>query len=231
MKNKRFERLEFLVEETGINTLQNSTVAVIGVGGVGGVAAETLARCGVGTLIIQDYDVVEITNINRQIIANENTLGKLKVDVLADKLQEINPNINIIKNANKYSQETNMDLFKHKIDFLIDAIDDIKAKYSLICDAINHNVNFISSMGAGKKLSPFNIMIDDIRKTSYDPIAKIIRKRLGDDKITAPVMVAYSKEQPQAIPNLGSYMPVTASFGLICAHYCLTQLLKKGGEN
>lgn len=227
--NKRFERIEYLIKPEGLQILQQSTVAVIGVGGVGGVAVEALARSGVGTLIIQDFDVVDITNINRQIIANDNTIGKVKVDVLANKLQEINPNIKVIKIANKYGQESKMTLFSHKIDFLIDAIDDIKAKYELICNCISHNINFISSMGAAKKLSPFNIIIDDIRKTSYDPIAKIIRKKLRDDKITSKVMVAYSKEKPQEIPNLGSYMPVTASFGLVCAHYCIMQLLQKGG--
>lgn len=228
--NKRFERLEHLITSNGLNTLCQKTVAVIGLGGVGGVAAEVLVRSGIGTLIIQDYDIVDITNINRQIIANDKTIGKLKVDVLANKLGSINPQCNIIKIPIKYTQESKMALFNHQIDFLIDAIDDINAKYNLIIECLNQNVEFISSMGAAKKISPFNILIDDIRKTSYDPIAKIIRKKLRDNQINKPVKVVYSKEQPQAIANLGSYMPVTASFGLIIAHYCIMYLLKKGGE-
>lgn len=228
--NKRFERLESILTHEGLNTLQQKTVAVIGVGGVGGVAAEVLVRSGIGTLIIQDYDVVDITNINRQIIASEKTIGKLKVDVLEEKLKDINPTCQIIKISNKYAQETKMSLFNNEIDFIIDAIDDINAKYNLIKECLIQNVEFISSMGAAKKLSPFNILIDDIKNTSYDPIAKIIRKRLRDDKINKSVKVVYSKEQPQDIINLGSYMPVTASFGLITAHYCIMHLLKKGGE-
>lgn len=227
--NKMFERLEYLITSEGLNTLQNNTVAVVGIGGVGGVAAEALVRSGIGTLIIQDYDIVDITNINRQIIAEQKTIGKLKVDVLEEKLRGINPKCKIIKIADKYTQESEMNLFKYKIDFLIDAIDDINAKYNLIKECLNQNIEFISSMGAAKKISPFNILIDDIRKTSYDPIAKIIRKRLRDDNIHEPVKVVYSKEQAQDIAYLGSYMPVTASFGLIAAHYCIMHLLQKGG--
>ena len=125
------ERLLPLFQEDGINKLNNATVAVVGVGGVGGICAITLARSGVGTIIIQDYDTVEESNINRQVVANYNTLGKSKVDVLYNQIKEINPNCNVIK-LNSFFDKDNLSLFSYNIDYIIDAIDSFDSKCFLI---------------------------------------------------------------------------------------------------
>lgn len=228
--NPRLERIRYLLQEDTMQILQQATVAVIGVGGVGGVACESLIRSGVGNLIIMDHDTVHISNSNRQIIAMDSTIGSVKVEVLKSRLQDIAPEANITVYPEKFQEETKEELFQQKIDFLIDAIDSIPDKFLLIKEAISRNIPIVSSMGAAKKLSPLGIEISTLDKTTYDPIAKILRKKLRDENITTKVPVVYSKESPQAIPNLGSYMNVTASFGLLCAHVALTELCKKGGK-
>ena len=162
------ERLIPLFKEEGIKKLQNATVAVVGVGGVGGICAITLARSGVGNIIIQDFDIVEESNINRQIVANYNTIGLSKVDVLYNQIKEINPNCNVIK-LNSFFDKDNLSLFSYNIDYVIDAIDSFDSKCFLIENCINRNIKFISSMGAAKKIDPSKVEITKLQKTSYDP--------------------------------------------------------------
>jgi len=222
------ERLEYLIGSENILKLKNAKVAVVGLGGVGGVSAITLARCGVGTLIIQDFDVVEPSNINRQIIANYETIGRYKTDLVEEEVKRINPNCNVIKITEMFNE--NSCLFKQEIDFLIDAIDKLESKLLLMKTCLEKKIDFVSSMGAAKKMDPTKLAIMDIWKTSYDSLARIIRKRLKEDNIRAKIMVGCSIEKPKSIPKLGSYMPVTASMGLLLADYAIKKIIQGEGK-
>lgn len=218
------ERLEFLIGKDNIEKLKNAKVAVIGLGGVGGVSAITLARSGVGTLIVQDFDVVQASNINRQIIANYETIGKYKTDLIEEEVKRINPNCKVIKIQERFNKDST--LFNYEFDFLIDAIDKIEDKILLIKTCLEKKINFISSMGAAKKLDPTKLAVMDIWKTTYDHLAKVLRKRLRDEHIYDKIMVGSSTEKPKDIPNLGSYMPVTASMGLLLADYAIKKIIQ-----
>ena len=213
------ERLLPLFKEEGLKKLNNATVAVVGVGGVGGICAITLARSGVGTIIIQDFDKVEESNINRQIVANYNTIGLYKVDVLEKQIKEINPNCKVIK-LNSFFDEDNLSLFSYNIDYVIDAIDSFESKCLLIENCINRNIQFISSMGAAKKLDLTKISITKINKTSYDPLAKKIRNAFKNNNF----YVVSSTEETKC-EQLGSYMPVVSTFGLLAAHHVITKII------
>jgi len=220
-----FQRLELLLGEVALNKLKNSKVAVIGLGGVGGTCAISLARSGVGTLIIQDYDIVQESNINRQIIANYQTLGMNKVDVTEEEILKVNPNCNVIKLKERFDE--NSSLLNNEIDYLIDAIDSVDDKILLIKKCLKNNISFISSMGAAKKLDLKKLEVIELSKTTYDPIAKIIRKKLRDQAIYDKVWVVSSTEEPQDITALGSYMPVTSTAGLLLADYVIKQIIKE----
>ena len=171
-----FDREIKLIGIDNYNKIKSKTVAVVGVGGVGGYAVEALVRAGIEDIIIVDYDVVDITNLNRQIIAFQNNIGMYKTDVIKERINNINPNCNVTI-INKKLDEFNLNLlFENKIDYLIDACDTVKVKEQLIIECINKNIKHISCMGTGNKLNPELLSITDIRKTNYDPLAKRIRK-------------------------------------------------------
>ncbi len=213
------ERLIPLFKEEGINKLQNATVAVVGVGGVGGICAITLARSGVGNIIIQDFDIVEESNINRQIVANYNTIGMSKVDVLYNQIKEINPNCNVIK-LNSFFDKDNLSLFSYNIDYVIDAIDSFDSKCFLIENCINRNIKFISSMGAAKKIDPSKVEITKLQKTSYDPLAKKLRNKFKNNNF-----YVVSSTENSKCEELGSYMGVVSTFGIYAAHHVITQIV------
>lgn len=221
---KSLERLEIVLGNENIKKLNSASVAVIGLGGVGGICVNTLARCGVGTLIIQDFDIVQESNINRQIVANYETIGKYKVDVAYEEIKRINPDCNVIKIIEKFDE--NSILFNNKFDYLIDAIDDINGKFLLIKTCLDKNIELISSMGAARKLDPTKITVMDIKKTTHDPLAKILRKKLRDAQIYDKIMVASSTEMPMDTHGLGSYMPVTSNMGLILADYIIKKIIE-----
>lgn len=227
--NPRLERLAYLFGDDAIRILQNSTVAVIGIGGVGGVAAESLIRSGIGHLIVMDYDVVHISNTNRQIMADSMSVGKYKVDVLEKRLQSIAPDAKITSLKERFTESTKELLFSLQPDYIIDAIDSISDKFLLIQEASRREIAIVSSMGAAKKTSPLGLEVSTLDKTTYDPIAKILRKKMREAGLSLKVPVVFSKETPKDIPNLGSYMNVTASFGLVASHVAVQTLLKKGG--
>lgn len=222
-----FDREINLIGENNFNKLQAVTVCVVGLGGVGGHATETLVRAGIKNIIIVDYDVVDITNKNRQIIALDSTIGQTKVEVMKNRILDINKDCNVIVINEKLCPD-NMDiLFKYNIDYLIDACDTVSVKKELIKLCVLKNISFISCMGTGNKLAPSKLEICDIRKTSYDPLAKIIRKFIKDSKITNKVMVVCSKEQP--IKNTGnvssiSYVPSVA--GILCSSYIINKIIR-----
>ncbi len=220
----KFKRFFALLNDEQISKIKNAKVCVVGCGGVGSVACETLARCGIENIIVCDFDVVQASNINRQIIANVNTIGKHKVDVIKDKILEINPNANVQIIKEKFSSE--LSLFDFEFDYLIDAIDDIDNKFLLIKTCLEKDKVFISSMGTAKKFDSSLLKVMDISKTSYDPLAKRIRKMMRDNQINKKFMVVSSTEEPIKNEILGSYMIVTAYSGLLLADYIIKQIIK-----
>ena len=174
----QFSRNELAIGKKGLDLMKNSTVAILGVGGVGTFAAEALARSGVGKLILVDKDDVDITNVNRQLIALLSTVGQPKVDLMSERIKDINPDCEVISLKMFYTEETYEEFFRHKPDYVVDASDTIAYKIHLIKECLKRDIPMISCMGAANKMSPTRFMIKDIFKTHTDPIAKIIRTRL-----------------------------------------------------
>lgn len=224
------DRLEILIGNKNIKKLKNTTVLIIGLGGVGGHALESIARSGIGKVIIVDKDVVDITNLNRQIITKKNNIGENKVDVAENRIKEIS-DTEVIK-INKFINKSNIEiLFKEKIDYIIDACDTIETKEELIKEAIKRNIKIISCMGTAKKMDPTRLKIMDIRKTNYDPIAKRIRKMVKEKKINQKIMVVSSDEIPANVEKLGSNSFVPATAGLLCASFVINDVVGDINEN
>ncbi|MDO3409018.1 tRNA threonylcarbamoyladenosine dehydratase [Saccharibacillus sp. CPCC 101409] len=192
-----FSRTELAIGPEGLDALKSSTVAVLGIGGVGAMAVEGLARSGVGTIILIDKDVVDITNINRQIHALTTTVGQQKTELMAERVKLINPEIQTIVLNMFYTEETYEKLFEHKIDYVLDASDTIVYKIHIIKECLKRGIPILSSMGAANKLDPTRFRIADISKTKMDPIARIIRNKLRkEDGIKKGVKVVFSTEPP-----------------------------------
>lgn len=189
----QFSRTQLLLGKEGIEKLKNSRVAVFGIGGVGGYTAEALVRSGVGFLDIIDNDTVSLTNINRQIVATHKTIGKNKVDVMEERLLEINPDVKIKKHKMFYLPETAHNFDFNDYDYIVDAIDTVKGKIELVIQAEKTNTKIISSMGAGNKLDPTAFEVADIYKTSVCPLARVMRTELRKRNIKK-LKVVYSKE-------------------------------------
>ena len=195
-KLHKFDRLSRIIGDDKVLQLTEKTVLVLGVGGVGGYVCEALARSGIGKLIIVDFDLVDETNINRQIIALDSTIGLKKVDVLEKRIKDINSGCEVIK-IDKFIDKDNLfELFNYDIDYFVDACDTMTVKKMVITECIKRKIKFISSMGTGNKLDPSKLEIVDIRKTINDPLAKVIRKFVKDEKINSKVMVLSSSELP-----------------------------------
>ncbi len=224
----RFDRTEKLIGSEALKKLNDSKVAVFGIGGVGGYTVEALARAGVGALDIIDKDIVDVTNINRQIIALSSTVGKDKVSVAADRIKDINPNCSV--NAYKvfFLPENEQEFDFTKYDYVVDAVDTVSAKIAIIKKAKESNVPIISAMGAGNKLDGTCFEVADISKTSVCPLAKVVRKELKDRNIKG-VKVVYSKEEPV---NKGSREPASVSYvpsimGLMIAGEVIKDLIRE----
>lgn len=218
-----FDRLELLIGN--IDFLKNKTVLLIGLGGVGGHAFEALVRSGIGRIIVIDNDRIDITNLNRQALAFQNTIGIKKVDVAYNVGKNINPNCEIIK-IDKFVDETNIDeILNEKIDFVIDAIDSIKSKILIIKKCLSNNIKIISVMGTANKMHPELLEITDIKNTSYDPIARIIRK-----EVKGNLPVIYSKEEPLIKDKLGSNAFVPPAAGLLAVSYVINEILGDKNE-
>lgn len=222
-----FQRTELLIGKENLNKLQHSHVIVFGVGGVGGFAIEALVRSGIGEISIVDFDTVDLTNLNRQIIATQNSIGKLKTSVMRDRLLSINPNVIVHEFPEKFSME-NSDLFfkDKKYDYIVDAIDLVTSKLALAEIAKNLSIPIISSMGTGNKIEPTMLEVADINKTSVCPLARVMRKELKNRGIKK-LKVVYSKELPrkpfnesgsrEKKVNVGSIAFVPSTAGLIIA--------------
>lgn len=223
----QFDRLITLVGEEKFNHVYDKSVLIIGVGGVGGYVVESLARSGIRNITIVDYDTIDITNINRQIIALYSTIGKKKVDVIKQRILDINPECNIITYDIKLNSDNYKMVLNEKYDYIIDCCDSMEAKKILILEAVNNNTKFISSMGTANRIDPTKLEIVDIRKTINDPLARKLRKFIKDEKITKKVMVLSSKEIPMKNGNkLGSNSYVPSCAGLIISSYILNDIFK-----
>ena len=229
MTQRRFERLKKVVGVDNLELLGTKSVLVLGCGGVGGYVVEALVRSGIGELILVDYDVVEETNINRQIIALNSTIGKLKIDLLEERTKDINSNCNVIKIGKFINQDNYLELFNNKIDYFVDCCDTVIVKKLVMKECLEKDIPFIGSMGTGNKLDPSKLEITDIRKTVNDPLARILRKFVKDEKINKKVMVLSSSELPVKTGDRtpGSTAFVPASAGLLIASYIVREFIKK----
>ena len=223
----QFQRLIALIGEEKFKLLSNKKILVVGVGGVGGYVVESLSRSGIKNITIVDFDSVDITNLNRQIIALHSTIGKKKVDILEERIKDINPFCDV-KKYDLFLDEKNKDtILSNDFDFIIDCCDSVKTKELLIDYVANYDINFISSMGTANKMDPTKLEIVDIKKTYNDPLARIIRKYVKDKKIQKKIMVLSSTEVPQkngSILASNSFVPPSA--GLLISSHVIKMLLK-----
>lgn len=231
--NNTFSRTETLIGFDNMNKLKNAKVIVFGVGGVGGYVIEALTRSGINQIDIVDFDTISITNLNRQIIALHSTVGKLKIDVMKERMLDINPNI-VVNTYPVYLDDTNIESFNlSQYDYVIDAIDSVTSKLLLIEYCVKNNIKIISSMGTGNKLDPSLFKISDISKTSVCPLAKVIRYELRKRGINH-LKVLFSTETPiknfvecegnKLAPSSISFVPSSA--GLLIASEVIKDLCK-----
>lgn len=189
------ERTELLIKEEGIEKLQNAKILVVGLGGVGSFAAEFLARAGVGKMVIVDGDVVDITNINRQLPALHSTIGQHKVELVGDRLMDINPKLDLTK-INEFLEPERMEelIRSEKFDYVLDCIDSLTPKLALMITCRRNKVKLVSSMGAGGKTDPSKVMVRDLHKTRDCLLARQVRKRLKKEKINKGIRCVFSTE-------------------------------------
>lgn len=232
MEENQFERTALLLGKASVERLARKRVAVFGVGGVGGFVCEGLVRAGIGAIDIVDKDTVALSNLNRQLIALHSTVGKNKVDVLEERLKDINKNLIIKKYKCFFLPETSETFDFREYDYVVDAIDTVTGKIELILKAKEAGVPIISAMGAGNKLDPTAFQVSDIYKTSVCPLARVMRRELkkrGVDKLK----VVYSKEEPikpqfeegeEVVPGSVSFVP--PALGLIIAGEIVKDLIR-----
>lgn len=241
----QFSRNELAIGQEGLDKLKKTTVAILGIGGVGSFAAEACARSGVGRIILVDKDEVDITNINRQLVAYLSTIGKSKSAVMKERIADINPQCEVIDLHMFYTEETYEKFFSYGIDYVIDASDTVKYKIHIIKECLKRNIKVISSMGAANKTDPTRFRIADISKTHTDPLAKVIRLKLRKEGIKKGVPVIFSDESPVVIredvaqtvgkpdaairkakmpPSSNAFTPSTV--GLFAASWVINDILK-----
>ncbi|MBL7869390.1 MAG: tRNA threonylcarbamoyladenosine dehydratase [Flavobacterium lindanitolerans] len=233
------ERAELLFKKEGLEKLKNSNVLIVGVGGVGSFAAEFIARAGVGKMTIVDGDVVDITNINRQLPALHSTIGKPKIDVVGDRLMDINPELQLTRIKEFLSPERAFEIVTDEFDYVMDCIDSITPKLNLIIASKRKKIKIVSSMGAGGKMEAGKVKVTDISKTKNCYLAKAVKRRLKEAGIDKGVKAVYSYEiqDPNSLRmtdgsnfkksfyGTNSYMP--GLFGLHAAETVIRYLLKK----
>ena len=208
--------------------MQNTHVLLVGIGGVGGFAFEALIRSGIGKITIIDHDVIDITNLNRQIITNNNNIGQKKIEEARKRALEINPKCEIIT-RDLFLDESNIDeIFKDKFDYIIDACDTITTKALLVKKAKELNIKLISCMGTGNRLDPTKVMITKLNKTYNDPLAKAMRKLLKENNLKTNIDVIWSSELPIKTGNRkpSSIILVPSTAGIYAASYIISDILK-----
>lgn len=241
----QFSRNELAIGQEGLELLKNTTVAILGVGGVGSFAAEAVARSGVGRILLVDKDDVDITNINRQLVAYMSTIGKSKSAVMKERIADINPDCEVIDMHMFYTDETAEEFFSYKPDYVIDASDTVMYKIHIMKECLKRDIKIISSMGAANKMDPTRFRIADISDTYMDPLAKVIRVKLRKEGIKKGIPVIFSDESPIVIrpdvaeivgkpeaeirkakmpPSSNAFVP--SSVGLIAASWVIRDILK-----
>lgn len=231
--DNQFQRTEILIGEENLDKLKKQTVAIFGIGGVGSYVVEALARVGIGNFILIDNDKIDITNINRQIHATHETIGKNKVEEMKKRVELINPEAKV-KAIKEFVTENNIEeLINEPIDYIVDAIDTVKSKIAIIKTAKQKNIPIISSMGTANKLEPTKIEVTDIYKTKICPLAKIIRKEIRKLEISE-LKIVYSTEEPKKskqneedTKTLGSVSFVPSVAGLIIASEIVKDIIKE----
>lgn len=231
MNEDIFKRTEILIGSAKLQRLHQKTVAVFGLGGVGSYVVEGLVRAGVENFILIDFDKIDITNINRQILATTKTINQYKVDLEEKRIKEINPNAKVKKYKEFIGKEKeNLNLFEEikGVDYIVDAIDTVSAKIRIIEFASKNNINIISALGTGNKIDPTKLKLDDIYSTSICPLAKVIRKELRKREIEG-LEVVYSKEEPIKVnsKNIGSISYVPSVAGLLICSRVVNKLIKE----
>lgn len=219
-------RTEKIIGKDNINKLKNTSVLLVGVGGVGGSCLEMLARAGIGNITIVDYDIFEESNLNRQILSLEDNIGECKTTVAKNRVKSINKDI-IVKEINKKLDDVVINEIP-RTNYIIDACDDINAKVLLIKYAIKNNIKIISSCGTGNRLEPSKLKTSNIWKTEYDPLAKKLRQYLRKENINYKVPVVYSIEAPliKSSGYVGSMAMVPNCAGIMLASYVINDVIK-----
>lgn len=233
---ERYIRTAMLVGESGVDKLKGSSVLLFGVGGVGSFAAEALARAGVGHIGLCDNDTVSVSNINRQLVALQSTVGRFKTEVMRERIADINPDTKVTVYTCFYSADTAGDFSFEDYDYIIDAIDTVTSKLLIIKTAKDKNIPVISCMGTGNKLDPTALTVTDIKKTSGCPLARVMRRELKNIGINS-LKVVFSTEQPikplfqpetdeakRSVPGSVSFVPSAA--GLIAAGEVIKDIIK-----
>lgn len=240
MQKNWLERTELLIKENGIEKLQNANLLIVGLGGVGSFAAEFLARSGLGKMTIVDGDTVDITNINRQLPALHSTIGKSKAEVVADRLLDINPKLELVK-INEFLSPEKMEevIDSQKFNYILDCIDSVTPKVKLLLMAKRRKIKVVSCMGAGGKINPAKVMVRDISKTYNCFLAKQVRKRLKKEKIDKGIRCVFSneiqKEESLEMTDGANYKRsyygtisyIPAVFGLYAAAEVINFLIEK----
>lgn len=226
------DRLELLVGKENIEKIKNTKVLIIGIGGVGGYTLESLVRSGIENITIVDYDTIDITNLNRQIISLDSNIGNYKVEEAKKRIENINKKCNV-KIINEKISLDNFDILNiESYDYVIDACDTVEVKKEIIRRCLKNNIKFISSMGTGFKMDPSKLQIMDVRKTSYDPLAKIIRKMVKDEKLKGKIMVVSSTEEKKVnSKTIASNSFVPAIAGLMCTSYVINDIVGEKNES
>lgn len=226
---QEFSRLSLLIGEENLKTLNTKTVLVLGLGGVGGYTAEALARSGIGSLVLVDYDTVDISNINRQVIALHSTIGSYKTEAFKRRIEDITTTCKVKTRTQKITAEVLPELFSKQIDFVVDACDTVMTKFALIQYCLSNHIPFITCLGTGKRLDPTKLEITELAKTEYDPLAKILRKKVREANIKQKIPVIYSREIPKKIDSniIASSIFVSSYSGILAAHYVINYFIEK----
>ena len=221
-----WSRITRLIGQDGLEKLIGKSVLIVGIGGVGGYVSEMLARCGIGRVGIMDFDVVDISNINRQIIALNSNIGECKTDVMKARILDINPDCEVVAINSRFNADS-ASVLDGGWDYVVDAIDSFEEKVALICLAKEKGLNIVSAMGAGNRIKPCTFEITDIYKTSYDALAKKLRKTLREKGITK-LDVCYTKEPVLSVSQgVGSVSYVVAECGIKTAGFVIDRLLSQ----
>ena len=221
-----FERLIGLIGEEKLKEIERKKILLIGVGGVGSYALEALIRNGFYDITIVDFDIIDLSNLNRQLITDSTNIGKYKVDEAKKRALLINPNINIQAINEKLNKENLRNLLNQNFDYIIDACDTLDVKFALMENSLHYSYKLISSMGTAKKTDPTKLEITTLDKTNNDPIARLLRNKVRKAHINKKIYVVSSTEVPKQINMLGTANLVPSVAGLLCVSFIFNDIIK-----